>query len=151
VAHWLTNRGKLLLMQGDWDDAAGGDYLVGLLVGASIPTAADTEAEVQDLNFVSELLALSGVSECTVSGYARQALTRSAASEDDTNNRVNMDASDLTFTALVTGQSIWGGFIFKTGASDAARALMSVFTLAAVVPTNGSNFTLTIADVVRAS
>jgi hypothetical protein len=138
VAHWLTNRGKLLLMQGDWDDAAGGDYLVGLLVGASIPTAADTEAEVQDLNFVSELLALSGVSECT-------------ASEDDTNNRVNMDASDLTFTALVTGQSIWGGFIFKTGASDAARALMSVFTLAAVVPTNGSNFTLTIADVVRAS
>lgn len=151
MAHWLTNRGKLLLMQGDWDDAAAGDFSVGLINSATVPVTMDTEAEIQDLNFVSELLALAGVSELAVGGYARQAMTRSAASEDDTNNRVNMDAADVVFSSLVTGGNIICGFTFKTGASDAARALLSVFTLGANVPTNGSNFTLTIADFVRAS
>lgn len=144
MAHWLTNRGKLLIAQGDWDDAAGSDYLVGLLNGASVPAAMDTEAEVQDLNFVSDLLGLSGVSELSVSGYSRSALTRSAVSEDDGNNRAVLDASDLTFSSLALGGNIFGGFIYKTGASDAARALFSVFTLASVIPTNGSDFTLTI-------
>ena len=108
----------------------------------------DTEAELQDLNFVSDLLALSGVSELSVSGYSRQALTRSAATEDDSGNRAVLDASDVTFSALALGGNIFGGFIYKTGASDAARALFSVFTIASVIPTNGSDFVLSIPAVV---
>lgn len=144
MAHWIMNRGKLLIAQGDWDDAGGSDYLVGLLDGAAVPAAMDTEAEVQDLNFVSELLALTGVDELTVSGYSRQALTRAAVTEDDSGNRAVLDASDVTFSSLALGGNIYGGFIYKTGASDAARALFSVFTLSSVIPTNGSDFVLSI-------
>ena len=144
MAHWLTIRGKLLIAQGDWDDAGGSDYLVGLLDGAAVPAAMDTEAEVQDLNFVADLLALSGVAGLAVAGYSRSALTRSSASEDDGNNRVVLDASDLTFSGLALGGDIYGGIIYKTVASDAARALLAVVALASVIPTNGSDFTLTI-------
>jgi hypothetical protein len=156
MPQYLTNRGKLLLMQGDWDDAAAGDYSLGLLVAASpgtVPATIDTQAEINPLNFVSDLTALAGVTEASWGGYARTALTRTAATEDDGNNRVNMDASDVVFANAAVVSTLthcYGGFIFKTGASDAARALMSVATWTAV-PLNGSSLTITIADVVRAS
>lgn len=151
MAHWVTNRGKLLIAQGDWDDAAAGDYLVGLIKGASLPTSMDTEAEVQDLNFVSELLALSGVTEADFTNYARTALTRVNAAEDDTNNRVGLDASNVSISPAggATNNTLVAGFIYKTGASDAARQLFSVFTFATPFPTNGSGLDLTINDAVR--
>ncbi len=156
MPHYLSNRGKLLLMQGDWDDAAAGDYSIGLIVNtsAATPAAFDTQAEINPLNFVSDLTALTGFIEAAWAGYARTALTRSAASEDDTNNRVNMDAADVVFAAAAvetTRTHCIGAFIFKTGASDAARALMSVAIWGTAVALNGSSLTVTITDAVRAS
>ena len=153
MPHYPTNRGKLLIAQGLWDDAASGDVLVGLLKGSLIPASIDTQAEIDDLNFVSELLAASGVAEADFTNYARTALSRTNAAEDDTNNRVGLDAADVTINSAggASNNTLHGGFIYQTGASDAARPLISVFHFASTITTNGSNLTLTIADLFRLS
>lgn len=153
MAHYLTNRGKLLLMQGQWDDAGASAIKIGFLTGASIPAAADTQAEINPLNTVGELLALSGVTEGTGALATRVALTRSASSEDDTNNRVNMDASNVTVSSVAAGQTIQGFFWYDatTDTNDTTRQLIGVVWFASGVPTNGSDFTVTINDLVRAS
>lgn len=153
MAHWLTNKGKFLLMQGHWDDAGATVIRLGLLTGASVPAAIDTEAEIQDLNTVGELLALSGVAETTGAWYSRKNLSRSNVTEDDTNNRANMDASDVTWTAATAGQTIYGAFWYDatTDTNDTTRLLMGLITFTSPVPTNGSDLVLTINDLVRAS
>lgn len=148
--HLLTNKGKLRLMQGKWDDTGGTAIGVGCLVGASLDTDIDTAAEIADLNTVADLLAVA--TECTAAGYSRQTLTRSAATEDDTNDRVNLDASDVSFGAAVAvGQTVNAVFYFGPGANDAARELYSIDALATPIPTNGSGLSYPIADAYRAS
>lgn len=158
MSHWLTNRGKLLLLQGQWDDAGATALKIGLLAGASTPAAIDTEAEIQDLNTVSELLALTGVDEPVGAWYTgagssgRINLTRTNASEDDTNNRVNMDTSNVTYTAATLGETIYGAFWYDgtTDTNDTTRLLCGLI-LFTPVPTNGSDLTLTVTDLVRAA
>ena len=150
---WITNRGKLLLMQGAWDDLGASVLKVGLckVQGAT----ADTEAEVQDLNTVEDLITTAGCTECDFTNYARKALVRSAASEDDTNNRVNMDAGDLTWTSAggATNNDIYGLFTYDstTDTSDTTRLLVSVDWFASPVATNGGDFTYAISDLFRAT
>jgi hypothetical protein len=153
MTNWLTNRGKLLLMQGHWDDAGATVIRLGLLAGASIPTAIDTEAEIQDLDTVDAFLTLTGVDEPVAGWYSRKNLTRTNAAEDDTNNRVNLDAADVTWTAATAGTSIYGAFYYDatTDTNDTTRLLMGVILFGSVVPTNGSDLTLTITDLIRAS
>jgi hypothetical protein len=153
MAHWLTNRGKLRLMQGVWDDAGATVVRVGLLEGAAIPAAIDSEAEVQDLDTIAALLALTGVDEPVSAWYTGQGtagrlnLARTNAAEDDANNRVNLDAANLTWTAATAGDDIYGAFWYDS--TD--DSLCGVITFAAAVPTNGSDLTLTITDFVRAT
>lgn len=153
MAHFLSNKGKLLLMQGLWDDAGASAVKLGLLAGASVPAAIDTQAEINDLNTVAELLALTGVDEPVGGWYARASLTRTAAAEDDTNDRVNLDAANVTFTAATAGENIYGAFWYDatTDTNDTTRLLCGVITFASVIPTNGSDLTVTINDLVRAS
>jgi hypothetical protein len=152
MAHWLTNRGKLLLLQGAWDDAGATAIDIGLLVGAAVPAAIDTEGEVQDVATVSAFLALTGVDEPVGGWYTRKDLTRTNATQDDTNNRVNMDASNVTWTAATAGETIYGAFWYDatTDTNDTTRQLCGVITFTPV-PLNGSDFTLTITDFVRAA
>lgn len=152
TGHWFTNRGKLLAMQGHWDDAGATVVRIGLLVGSQ-PAAVDTAAEVADLNTVNDLLVTAAATECTAGGYARQNLSRTNASEDDANDRVNMDASDVAFGALATGQTIIGAFFYDatTDTNDTTRLLISVDWFAAGVPTNGGTITYAIADLYRAA
>jgi hypothetical protein len=153
MAHWLTNRGKLLLAQGAWDDVGATLIRVGLVVGSSVPAAMDTEAEIQDIATVLAFLALTGVDEPTGGWYARQNLSRSNATQDDTNNRVNLDAADVTFTAAAVngGEThICAAFYYDatTDTSDTTRQLISVATFTPVA-LNGSNLVLGHADVYR--
>lgn len=153
TGHWLTNRGKLSIVQGQWDDA--GASAIKWLMVKSQTASVDTEAEVQDLNTVADLLATE--TECDFTNYARAALTRSAASEDDTNNRVNMDASDITI-AVAGGASSGNNTIYGTGfydattdTNDTTRLLLSVDFLASPQNTNGGPITYAISDLYRAS
>jgi len=113
--------------------------------------AIDTEAEVQDLNTFGELVALSGVARPTGGWYVRKDLTRSGTAEDDTNNRANLDAANVVWTAATSGETIYGAFWgdCTTDTNDTTRQLMGVILFATPVPTNGSDLTLTITDLVR--
>lgn len=153
MAHWLSNRGKLLLLQGHWDDAGATLIRIGLLAGAAVPAAIDTEAEIQDLNTVAELLALTGVDEPVgvwTPAYARKNLARTNAAEDDTNNRVGLAFATVTWTSAAAGESIYGAFWYDatTDTNDTTRLFMGLATFTAV-PLNGSDFALTDGDLVR--
>ena len=151
MAHYLSNRGKLLLAQGAWDDDTAALIRLGLCSGASIPTSVDTQAEVNPLNFVSDFLALGSVVEATFTNYARQNLSRTNAAEDDGNNRVNLDAADVVISSAggAVNNTLWGGWIFEFITNDAASPILSVFTFASTITTNGSNLSLTITDLYR--
>jgi len=152
MSHWLSNRGKLLLIQGHWDDAGASVVTLGLLSGASTPAAIDTEAEIQDLDTISAFLALTGVDEPAGAWYTgatnagRLPMVRAAAIEDDTDNRAELDAANLTWTAATAGDTIYGGFVEDrtTNTNDTTRLFISL-PLWTPVPTNGSDLTATIA------
>lgn len=151
TGHWLTNAGKKYLIDGGWTDAAGTNIKIGLLKDSQ-PAGLDTAAEVADLDTVSGLLAVA--TEADFTNYARTSLTRSAAAEDDSNDRVNMDASDVTWNSAggTTNNTIYGAFIYdEGGGTDATRTLMSVDWFASPITTNGGNLTYAISDLYRAS
>lgn len=152
TVHWATNKGLLGVAQGDWDDEGATDIRIGLLEGTARPAGIDSLAEVADVNFVTDLLAITDVDEITVSGYSRQNLSRTNAAEDDTNDRVNMDTSNVTFSALAAGESIIGWFVFEFVTDDTDSPVWSVGLLDAPgIPTNGSDITLSITDLYRLS
>lgn len=143
TGHFLTNRGKLLLMQGAWDDDASTVIRVGLCKVQG--TAADTAAEVADLNTVNDLLVTAASTECDFTNYARKNLARTNWSEDDTNDRANAVAAALTWTAAggATNNTIVGAFFYDatTDTSDTTRLLLSVDWFASGITTNGGDYT----------
>jgi hypothetical protein len=118
-----------------------------------MPAGIDTAAEVADLNTVTELLAVASVSEVTGGTYARLALSRTNATEDDANDRVNADAADLVFASGAAAQQTWGGFWYDatTDTNDGTRLVMGVFSFASAITFNGSTVTCTITDLFRAT
>jgi len=97
------------------------------------------------LNFVSELLAVSGAVEAAetgaLTGYARKTLTGLTVAEDDTADVANFHATIPTYGETESGT--WRAVVFyEEGASDAARALISLHTITPLV-TNGGGVTLT--------
>lgn len=142
TGHMLTNRGKLLLLQGAWDDVAATIIRVGLckVQGA----AADTAVEVADLNTVNDLLVTTASTECDFTNYARKNLARTNFAEDDTNDRVQAVASLITWTAAggATNNTIVGAFFYDatTDTNDTTRLLISVDWFATGVPTNGGDY-----------
>src|SRR4030095_3037976 len=107
MSNSLTSRGKLALIQGKWDSVGASAVKIGLLK-TTIGTGADTAAEVADFNTVADLLAATGVVEAAFAGYARVAMTRTNATEDDANDRVNMDTSNVVWAAAPTGETMVG-------------------------------------------
>lgn len=153
TGHWLTNRGKLLLTQGNWDDVAATIIRTALLKVQG--TAADTQVEVADLNTMNDLIVTSGCTECDFTNYARKNLARTNAAEDDANDRVNLDAADVVWTAAggATNNTILGAAHYdaSTDTNDTTRLLISVDWFAAGLTTNGGDFTYAIADLYRLS
>lgn len=154
LGHFWTNRGKHRLATTNFHGAT--DLYMGLLQGAGgAPAGIDTAAEVADLNTVTELLAVASVDEAAGGSYARQNLASVTATEDDTNDRVNLDAANATFSAVAAGAEIYGGFISQGTGVDGDH-LVSVFILkdsgsgTGITP-NGSDITATISDFARLS
>lgn len=135
---YVTNRGMATLSLAYWNTPP--TIGCGLLLGAAVPAAIDTAAEIYDLNFVSDLLNATGVDEPSDGSYVRVAsLTLGTATEDDTNDRINFPANDANFGALTNSQ-VYGAFIFASGASDAARPLLGVDIFTTPVTANGAGF-----------
>lgn len=90
--------------------------------------------------------------ELSVSGYTggfggagRKTLASKTITTNDTNNRVEWDAADVTWTALATGQTIEAAVVIVEITNDAASQLV-VYLDPTNVPTNGSDITLQFAS-----
>jgi hypothetical protein len=84
------------------------DPAASALIIVVIDAAGDTDATMKDRDTLSALLA-GTANEVTNSGYARKTLTDSdltAFSPDDTNDRVDLDIADQTWSAVAAG-SAW--------------------------------------------
>lgn len=142
TGHWFTNRGKLLMLQGAWDDDAATLIRVGLLKVQG--AAADTAVEVADLNTVNDLIVTSGCTECDFTNYARKNMVRTNWVEDDANDRAQATATLLTWTAAggAVNNTILGAFFYDatTDTNDTTRLLLSVDWFATGVPTNGGDY-----------
>ena len=148
MANMVTNAAKTDFMAGDlaWDSD---DIRVGLISGASVPGGALDP----DLNDVAGLLGVSGVVECAATNYARKTTSSRTVTKNTANDRADLDFANITWTSLggAANVPIRAAFVYKEGASDAARRLISVHELTAT-PTNGGDFTLnTPNDVLRVS
>ncbi len=141
MAEYTTNRGKYLLAHSGMN---GRDLRMLVITGS---VAGLTQSVVEDLNTVADLDAVSGVSIHT----ERVALANESITEDDTNNRANLDSDNVVFAAAV-GVDALGAGIFIEGANDAARELISVHTtgFSTPVPMDGG-MTVTVPDWLRVS
>jgi len=139
TGHMPTNRGKLLIAQGAWDDHAATLIRCGLLKVQG--AAADTLVEVADLNTVNDLIVTSGCTECDFTNYVRKNLVRTPWVEDDANDRVNAVAALIAWAAAggASNNTVVGAFFYdaSTDTNDTTRLLLSVDWFAAGFPTNG--------------
>jgi hypothetical protein len=129
----------------DWDTT---DIRV-LAIGVNATTP--SQQRDPDLDTVSQLLALAGIAEATGTGYARKTTVRTVT-EDDANDRANLDANTVTYT----GANGWTAqaFVFyeEGGGTDATRNLISYHDTGLPFVMNGGDFTInTPNDVIRAT
>lgn len=106
------------------------------LVVVAIDAAGDTDATIRDRDDLSALLA--GTSnEVTNSGYARKVLTDAdivAFAPDDTNDRVDLDIPDQTWTSVGAGTA-WTDLLVcydndTTGGTDSSIVPMTLHDFA---------------------
>jgi hypothetical protein len=100
-----------------------------------------TDAQIEDLDFVSGLAALSLV-EVTNAGYARADLASVAIAEDDANNWTLISAAAPTINSVGAG-NVWKRIVYfvQVGA-DGTNPVLGIDTPAATVTPNGGNITL---------
>ena len=103
-----------------------------------VKTGSTAEADIVDADTIS---AIGTLNEVTVSGYARAALTGEAVVANDTDNRGEFDADDVTFTALATGETIIGAIVYKHVTADSDHVPICFLDLTDT-PTNGGNITV---------
>lgn len=75
------------------------------------------------------------------SGSGRKTLASKAFTTNDTNDRVEFDAADVTWTALGTGATIGGAVVYKRGTADTDSQLIAFFDLTNT-PTNGGDISV---------
>ena len=124
-----------------------------LQVSAWNTAAADST--LIDLDTVAQVEADGSTAEVTNSGYARKTFADSTITitYDDTNDRVDLDVADQTWTAVAAGTA-WTDLMFaydsdSTGGTDANQVPVSFHDFA--VTPDGSDITATIAVFARAS
>lgn len=141
MAQTATNKAKYLFAHGDIVPGTT-DLRIGLL-----KTLAG-HSNVPDINFIQDMEAHADFAELTASGYSRQALANEAATEDDTNDRANIDSDNVTFSSVSAGETVVGAFIFIHTGSDATASVLAIYDLTST-PTNGGDITVTISDFLR--
>ena len=75
-------------------------------------------------------------------GAGRKSLASKAVTQNDTDNRAEFDAADLTWTALGIGETIQAAMLIKEITNDAATPLIAYIDFGTGVPTNGGDITI---------
>lgn len=136
MAETVTNRGKYLLAHAGMN---GRDLRMLIILGTQ------TGVNDPDLNTVSELDAVTSV---TIHSE-RIALTGESITEDDVNNRVNLDSDNVVFAAA-PGVTAQGAAIFVEAANDTLREVVAIYTTGFPQPMDGG-LTVSVPDWLRAS
>lgn len=79
--------------------------------------------------------------EISVSGYSRQTLASRVVAKDDSGDFGYLDADDVVFSALATGQTIGGAVLFFDSGLDTTSIPIAFYDLPDT-PTNGSTVTI---------
>jgi hypothetical protein len=129
----------------DTNDPANSALIIVILATAGI----ESDAVLKDKNDLADLV-VGTTNEVTNTGYARKTLTDTdivAFAPDDTNDRVDLDIPDQTWTAVAAGDG-WNDFIVcydnDTGAGTDANIVVLTIHDFVVVP-DGSDITAQIA------
>ena len=117
-------------------------------------SAAEADATLQDYDDMSALLGAAGNTEATFTNYARKVSTDTdgTVTVDDTNNRVDVDMPDITWTSAggATNNTLVKLIgAYNQGAGDANLVPLTHHDFA--VTTDGSDLTAQIANFFRAS
>lgn len=121
MADFVYNIAAKMLLDGDLDFNAPDDIRVLLLEAGSDVNKDDTT--------IQAVLARAGTDELTSTNYSRQALANEATSQDDSNDRAEFDADDVTFSGLVQAGSEtivkYLVFLFVTNDADSVPILQA--------------------------
>lgn len=137
-------------MRGHWDVLSATSWQIGLLATTQ-PVAVDTQAEVQQLDYLADLLVTAAATEVTATNYARKVLSRTPVAQDDVNNRANLAAAPVVWAALggAVNNLLLGYFVFTEGTgADTGRPLIAVrwYDPADQYTTVGTDFTQPISN-----
>jgi hypothetical protein len=125
MAETVTNRGKTEILNGDCPlDSA--DLRMLVILGTQ------TGVNDPDLNFIADLDAVTSV---TIHSE-RIALASKTVTEDDTNNRANADAGNVTFAAA-PGVTAQGVAVYRQVTNDADSPVIAIYTTGFPQPMDG--------------
>ena len=131
MANFAYTEGKNQILNGDIDFA--NDDIRVLLVDSS--TTCDTEEDVTTLNGFTTLGELSGT------GYARKQLANKAVNKDNTNNRAEFNADDVTWNSINAGTAA-AAIIYKHVTDDSDSIPLFFIDSGFPFVTNGGDFTI---------
>ena len=126
------NDGKMGLLRG-WVDLQGDTIKVALVTSSYSPDI-DTHDQFDD---ISDELAASG--NYTSGG---EALASKSVSADDTNDRGEFNATDLTWTALTPSAAFRYGIIYRSTGTPSTSRLIAYIDFGADQDPGGSDFTI---------
>lgn len=121
-----------------------------LVILVLLTTGIESDAILRDVDTVTALVA-GTTNEATNSGYARKILSDAdivAFAPDDTNDRVDLDIPDQTWTAVAASPGAWNDIVIaydpdSTGGADTAIIPMTIHDF--VVTPDGSDITMQVA------
>ncbi len=103
-------------------------------------TGSETDANIRDADTLTAIIALA-VNESTFTGYSRQTATGVTVTVDDTNDRVDVDAADPSWSPTsAEAQTRIGNFYDPdtTGGTDADLVPVFVDDMSGTTPTSGT-------------
>lgn len=165
MPHYLTNRGKFLLINGEWADSPNTIRAGYFQSGANVATF-NSAGGTSALNFVADFVNAGGtggkVAEANFTNYpvGRYQLsqgtgTNLTTTEVDASNWVALDCPDWVIASAggATPNTLAGVFFYSTsvGTTDADFPLISIDFFASTITTNGGSLTYAITDLYRVS
>ena len=114
MASVIYNKAKQLMSNGTIDLDSDNIYVALLMTSSTAGTDNDGVEHVDDIGTLDEM---------DGANYERKALANKAVNLDDTNDRAEFDADDVTWTALGVGtRSVQGALIYVDADADGASA-----------------------------
>lgn len=132
MASTIKNIAKGRLMSGDMDLNADDMRLILCMTN----TTADTDVDADNTGSYT-------LDEMDGTNYARQALANEAVNVDDTNDRAEFDADDVSIASLGNGtRQMQGALIHEFITNDAASFPLCFIEFSSTINPGGSTFTI---------